>query len=131
MNTNQNNRSCINCGKPLRGRSDKKYCDDLCRNQYNNKNYAPDNSIVRRVNSTLRRNRRILEELHSLRKRNSRVNKEVLIRSGFHFKFATHKENGKKGGLYQFCYEYGYADLGNGQCLVVKSKDAPKVQDLQ
>lgn len=28
--------TCLNCDKTLKGRTDKKFCDDYCRNSYNN-----------------------------------------------------------------------------------------------
>ena len=30
-------RKCLECGTVLKGRSDKKFCSDYCRNTYNNK----------------------------------------------------------------------------------------------
>ena len=33
---------CLACGKPLKGRIDKKFCDDYCRNNYNNQQKAKD-----------------------------------------------------------------------------------------
>lgn len=38
-------RSCLDCGKALVGRADKKFCDDSCRNNYNNR-IKNDYSIV-------------------------------------------------------------------------------------
>jgi predicted nucleic acid-binding Zn ribbon protein len=29
-------RFCLDCGKPVKGRADQKFCKDLCRNSYNN-----------------------------------------------------------------------------------------------
>ena len=57
------NRLCLECGKSLKGRCDKKFCDDYCRNAYNNKAKIEENSFVRNINRTLQRNRRVLEEL--------------------------------------------------------------------
>ena len=30
-------RECLECGEPLKGRVDKKFCSDYCRNSHNNK----------------------------------------------------------------------------------------------
>ena len=57
-----NEKKCIECNKLLKGRADKKFCDDLCRNSYNNKLNSDTNGYVRNINNTLRKNRRILEE---------------------------------------------------------------------
>ena len=28
---------CLSCSKPVKGRTDKKFCDDYCRNSYHNR----------------------------------------------------------------------------------------------
>ncbi|MFA6947300.1 MAG: DUF2116 family Zn-ribbon domain-containing protein, partial [Pedobacter sp.] len=30
-------RECLDCGAALRGRTDKKFCDDQCRSNFNNR----------------------------------------------------------------------------------------------
>ena len=56
-------RTCIECGRSFQGRSDKKFCTDACRNHFNNKQNADQMNYIRSVNNTLRKNRRILENL--------------------------------------------------------------------
>lgn len=46
---------CLYCGKPVKGRIDKKFCDDWCRNAYNNKRYSQHSGFVRNVNTILRK----------------------------------------------------------------------------
>jgi hypothetical protein len=46
------------------GRADKKFCNDLCRNNYNNQLNSNSYNLVRNINNILRRNRRIIEELN-------------------------------------------------------------------
>jgi hypothetical protein len=57
------NRTCKYCEKPLRGRIDKKFCDDLCRNYYHNRFKMYDQRRVREVNAILYRNLKILRSL--------------------------------------------------------------------
>ena len=40
-------KTCLECGEPILGRSDKKFCSDLCRNAYNNKANSDSNNFVR------------------------------------------------------------------------------------
>ena len=54
---------CLDCGETIKGRSDKKFCNDICRNSYNNKLNSDTTNYVRNVNNILRKNRRVLEEL--------------------------------------------------------------------
>ncbi|MEO7801082.1 MAG: DUF2116 family Zn-ribbon domain-containing protein, partial [Ginsengibacter sp.] len=58
-------KKCLACGKPLRGRVDKKFCDDYCRNNYNNRQKAKGShsSFVRNINNCLLKNRKILESI--------------------------------------------------------------------
>ena len=56
-------KNCLTCDKPLKGRSDKKFCDDYCRNNYNNQLKSITTNQMRNVNNALGKNRRILEEL--------------------------------------------------------------------
>ena len=58
-----NLKNCLLCNKPVKGRTDKKFCDDYCRNIYNNQLKAPENNLVRNINHALGKNRRILEGL--------------------------------------------------------------------
>ena len=54
-------KSCLLCQKTIRGRSDKKFCNDYCRNVYNNQNKSIQNNLVRNINNALGKNRKILE----------------------------------------------------------------------
>ena len=115
-------KNCQTCGKPLKGRSDKKFCDDYCRNNYNNNLKADSNNYVRNINNALRKNRRILEEFLPPAEGMVKVTKEKLLQQGFLFKYITHTYINKKGNTYYFCYEYGYLPLDNDWYLLVMKK---------
>ena len=117
-------RSCIECGKVLKGRVDKKFCDDFCRNNYNNKLNSDSNAYVRNINNILRRNRRILEETLGSSEEMAKLQKGKLTDKGFNLKYFTHTYANKKGNVYFFCYEYGYLLLEADWVLVVKRKEA-------
>jgi hypothetical protein len=118
-------RSCSFCCKPLKGRIDKKFCDDYCRNNYNNRekatgNYSP---YIRNINNYLLRNRKILEAIFIEAEGIAKANKEKLLRRGFEFKYLTHYFKNKNGKIYYYCYDYGYLALENDWFLIVKTKD--------
>lgn len=119
------NRTCIACNKPLKGRCDKKFCDDYCRNNYNNQLKAKNNynAYVRTINSTLLKNRKILESILPQDEEVIRANLDKLQRLGFHFKYKTHTYTTRKGKTYFFCYDYGYLPLDNDRYLVVRKKE--------
>ncbi len=113
-------RLCLECGEPILGRSDKKFCDDPCRNTFNNRLNSDANKLVRNINNQLRKNRRIMEELNPDGK--AKVKKEQLLAKGFSFKFHTHIYTTKKGTVYYFVYDQGYLKLDDGMCVLVVDK---------
>lgn len=115
-------RNCLYCGKPVRGRSDKKYCNDFCRNNYNNSLKGDDSKLVRNINNALRRNHYILQGLLPAEQETAKVNKEKLSRLGFRFQYMTHQYQNKKGNIYFFCYDHGYLPLENDWFLIVRRK---------
>lgn len=117
-------RACLSCGKALKGRMDKKFCDDYCRNQYNNYLKAKGNysSYIRNINNILIKNRQILEAILSSKEETAKANKEKLLGLGFQFRYLTHHYTTRAGKTYTYCYDYGYLPLDNDWFLVVKKK---------
>ena len=103
-------KKCLDCGDTLRGRTDKKFCSDQCRNNYNNRLNRDSNNYVRNVHGLLRKNRRILADLYSEKK--LRVHKDALFALGYNFSFFTHIIETSEGNKFHYCFEYGYSDTG-------------------
>ena len=82
-------KTCMLCEKPLKGRSDKKFCDDYCRAAYNNELKSAANNYIRNVNNALGKNRRILESLLTEGEQMAKVNRDKLLQLGFQFKYIT------------------------------------------
>lgn len=112
---------CLECGEKLMGRIDKKFCNDQCRNNYNNKINRDSTNYVRQVNRILKKNRRIMETLNPDGK--AKVTKKQMERKGFNFKYFTNIYRTKEGKIYYFCYEYGYLLLDKGYVALVRNKD--------
>jgi hypothetical protein len=119
------NRYCLLCLKTLKGRADKKFCDDGCRNAYNNQRKAENISIalIRDTNNTLIKNRGILMDLLPSSEQMIRVQHDKLLQKGFVFKYHTHLYTNHKGNTYYFCYDYGYLPLENRWYLIVRRKE--------
>lgn len=118
-------KSCLTCGTTLAGRIDKKFCDDYCRSMYNNKVYNSNRgaSTIRKINSILRKNRRILEELLPPEEEGAKVMKQQLKGKGFKFSYHTSAYAHANGAVYYFCYEYGYLVLDNDVYYVVRRNE--------
>ena len=114
-------RQCPECGDNIKGRSDKKFCSDQCRNAYNNRLNSDTYNYMRKVNNILRKNRRILAELNPHGK--TKTTRTRLKREGFNFQYFTNIYQTKQGKVYYFCYEYGLLPLGNDEVALVIKKD--------
>jgi hypothetical protein len=116
-------KTCLECSKTLKGRLDKKFCDEACRNVYNNKLNSDSNTYVRNLTNILRRNRRLLEESLQPNEEMTKIPRVKLLEKGFQFKYLTHTYTNKKGNTYYFCFEYGYLPLEGDWLLIVKRKE--------
>ena len=115
-------KTCLNCDKPVHGRADKKFCDDYCRNNYNNQIKAYSNNMIRNINNALRKNRRILEAHLPDNEDTAKITKQHVLAKGFDFNYLTHTYTNRKGNTYFFCYDYGYLELEGDWLLVVRIK---------
>lgn len=104
-------KKCLDCGDTIRGRTDKKFCSDQCRNNFNNRINRDSNNFVRNVHGLLRKNRRILADLYSDGK--VKVHKDALFALGYNFSFFTHIIETSHGHTYHYCFEYGYCETGD------------------
>ncbi|MBK9283144.1 MAG: hypothetical protein IPM51_02360 [Sphingobacteriaceae bacterium] len=113
---------CPECGENIVGRTDKKFCSDICRNSFNNRLNSDGNNYVRNVNNILRRNRRVLE---STIKNESKITvpKQKVVDKGFNFQYYTNQLTTRNNHVYHYVYEYGYMLLDNGMMLIVKRKN--------
>ncbi|MBR0533529.1 MAG: hypothetical protein IJK19_02410 [Bacteroidales bacterium] len=99
-------KKCLECGNAFNGRSDKKFCSDMCRNAYHNRIYRQEKSLITQVNSKLAANRRILENLYSAGVR--KVPKNLLEEEKFDFGHYTSLSRNKLGKVTYRCYEFTY-----------------------
>ena len=118
-------KQCLECDEPLFGRVDKKFCNDQCRNAYNNRVNKTTNDFVRHVNLILRKNRKIIASLLD-GKEKSITTKEDLLLHGFNFNYFTNTYKTKQDKVYYFVYELGYLTLENDQYALVVKNDYVK-----
>ena len=113
-------KKCITCGTLIKGRSDKRFCDDYCRSNFNNQVKARiiQNPTIKTINKALQKNRKIIETLLGDSSDPVRVSKEKLLFLGFHFGFITHLQNSCMGEITYCCYDYGYLALQDNDYLL-------------
>lgn len=109
---------CQECGESFRGRIDKKFCSDYCRNTFNNKVNKESKNMIRNVNYRLRRNYKTLTELNKSGK--TKVTRVKMISSNFDFNVFTSIYTTKTGNTYYYVYDQGYLELENDYYLLIK-----------
>ena len=113
-----NNQKCLECGESFKGRIDKKYCSDYCRNTYNNKINRESKNLIRNTNNRLRKNYKVLTNLNKTGK--TKVSRSKLIGNNFDFNFFTQIYITKTGNTYYYVYDQGYLELDNEIYLLIK-----------
>ncbi|MGV6846040.1 MAG: hypothetical protein ACWA42_07945 [Lutibacter sp.] len=113
-------KNCLECGEPIKGRSDKKFCSDYCRNSYNNKVNKESKNLIRNVNNRLRKNYRVLTELNKSGK--TKISRNKLMNNNFDFNYFTSIYKTKTGNTYYYIYDQGYLYLDNDFILLVKNE---------
>ena len=75
------NKRCITCGERLSGRSDKKFCNQACRNDFHNEMKPRCGSLESRLLLSFRKNRSILTEFIQEGKQQAAM--DELLQKGF------------------------------------------------
>lgn len=109
---------CKQCGRAVKGRTDKQFCNDGCRNQFHNLRNSCQNNYMRQVNHLLQKNRRILAALFTSSSKTKHIEQQQLADQGFQFRYCTH-ETKTDNGAARFCYEYGYLPLEGDVLLIL------------
>jgi hypothetical protein len=110
---------CLYCEKLLKGRSDKRYCNDDCRTAYFNEQKKEEHDEIKTIDLTLKKNRRILKSFLGESKTKSVAEKQLLMK-GFNPKYFTHLFKNMAGDEYHFCYDYGYRQKPGNKFMIVK-----------
>lgn len=109
------NNQCRACGKELKGRSDKRYCDERCRNYYHNRLDSADKKYIQKTNNVLKKNRRILQDLLKEETTENKVSREELAMRGFCFQAFTGCMVSKRGSVTYACYDFELGAQAGGQ----------------
>lgn len=78
---------CLQCGNILFGRVDKKFCNDHCRNTYNNNQNRMNFKNIRETNNILIKNHKLLREF--LAQEEYSIELKILDAKGFKIEYIT------------------------------------------
>lgn len=114
-------RECLQCGKKLVGRSDKKFCDTPCRNAY----YAATReqeevAYVKKINSILLKNRKILVSLMEGKGKKAYFDRTLLASNGFNFQYCTGTYVNRQEKMYFYVYDFGWMEFSLQEIMVVR-----------
>lgn len=105
------------------GRADRKFCNDGCRNAYNNAQKKKKTGPMQMINDILEKNHDILQELIA-NQSYKYVAERILRDKGFNFRYFTHPfESGQKI-LFSVCYDIAYRREDNGTFKILR-EDKP------
>ena len=111
-------RCCSFCGKELTGRSDKKFCDDICRNNHAYQHARVENEVINKINKSLLYNRKVLR---SITKRGRKiVKKQLLVDKDFNFDVITGLYKTHRHREYMLLYDYAYRCINDEDVVVLK-----------
>jgi len=110
---------CQNCSKSLKGRADKKFCNEGCRNQYNNTLNSDTSAEMRNIQNILRKNRRVLADILADQEK-IKTSLKKLTDKGYKPDYLTQIYTTKTGTIYRYCFEYGVMMLEESMVLIVK-----------
>jgi len=118
-------KTCVACGKELKGRSDKRFCDLHCKSTYHyRKSQEEEPRFFNKVDNQLKTNRKILKQYNKAGK--ATVRSSLIIDEGFNPNFFTHYWKNNKGDVYLFVYEYGFlkkVEHGVDKFILIKWQD--------
>jgi len=106
---------CQHCQEPLVGRSDKKFCDDACRNAYNNRKSGESAHIFRPLISRLKANYRALQKIQA---RSTVASLRELELLGFQPQYCTQSFQDPSGTTL-YCFNIGYRITPDQQLQIV------------
>ena len=112
-------KTCLQCGAGIIGRSDKRFCSDQCRYLSNNATKQQNQSErrIQIINSVLRKNRSILRQFSPHGK--TTIPQQYLELAGFDFSYLTQVYRTQRGNTYHLCYDYGYLLLPEEKVLII------------
>jgi hypothetical protein len=103
----------VECKRILKGRADKKFCDQKCKNtHYNEFRRSRQPVHFRQINQILIHNREVLKELFE-RYPMKNLTKIQLAKEGFMIGYFTHKMIDGDEDVSYFCYDYGYRSISD------------------
>lgn len=112
-------KNCDYCNEEFKGRINKKFCSNSCKNAFHNERYREKEATVRDLNKVLHKNWTILKEMYGVHK-STPISINILESNGYKMKYHTHLHNSPLGEKYTMVYDYGFKNHFDNQIQIVK-----------
>lgn len=113
-------RLCKICENRLTGRGDKIFCNISCKNEYHRQMREFARTQGARINSFLERNYILLHEVLGSKKGQVKVDRNILAKKKFRFKYHTHYHINSRNKTYYYIYDLGWMEFSDDEILIVR-----------
>lgn len=110
--------SCRICKKGFTGREGKLYCSLKCKNEYNTKLRRVTGLATRSIDNILHRNRSILLEIVGKNNRQKKVQRLLLDRKKFNYKYVTQYHLNSQGKMVNYLYDFSWMEFSDQEILI-------------
>ncbi|MCR8560462.1 hypothetical protein KXD93_22600 [Mucilaginibacter sp. BJC16-A38] len=110
---------CHYCNRELfGGRSDKRFCSDICRNAFNRERRKDEarlfgEDVREQILKTIKKNYALLLKFNPMGESFRIVDRQAIYLKGFNFRYFTSCKKVDNDLIY-FCFDYGWRDLEYG-----------------
>ncbi|MGB5420385.1 hypothetical protein [Algibacter sp.] len=112
--------TCKICSKLIVGRKGKLFCSVKCKNYYHVNLRKATAIVVKDLDEILHRNRSILLEIMGKNKLQCKIDRVILEKKKFRFKYNTHQHINSQGKIYYYLYDFAWMEFSNDEILIVK-----------
>jgi len=113
---------CKICHKDIHGRSDKLFCSIKCKNYYHVKLRRVTHNAAKDIDHILHRNRSILLEVLGKNAIQKKIDRTILAKKYFNFKYFTHLNTNKHGKVYHYVYDLAWMEFSDDEILIVRKR---------
>lgn len=115
-------RVCKICNKPIKGRSDKKFCSLGCKNHYNLKLASVTRLATIKTDAILHRNRSILLELLGKNLNQKKIYRLELDKKNFKYSYITGFHVNKHGKTVHHVYDFSWILFSDEEILIRRKR---------
>jgi hypothetical protein len=113
---------CKICNKLVKGRSDKKFCSQRCKNYYHVNLRKVTAIAVKDIDTILHRNRSILLEVLGKNSLQKKVPRIIFEKKKFNFKYNTHSHVNSHQKTFYWVYDFGWMSFSDDEVLIVRKR---------